>query len=306
MKQSFAYFVTILGASFWGLTGLFVESLYQFGFTPWEVVTIRLTSATIILLFFICLFSPKHLKIKLKHLPHFFGLGVGSIVLFNWLYFTVMEQTSLSIAVVLLYTSPIFVSILSKIFFNETITRKKVAALIMTVVGCSMVIKLFPLGDTNIPIISVILGLLSAFFCGLYSVIGKSVSANYNFLTITLYTLLTGSVFIFPTSQIWQKAQVFQIPEVWMNVIGVAVISTVLAYILYTFGLSYIESSKASILGSVEPIIAILVGVIVFGDSFSIWQFFGIVMVISSAFITVFHKKRKIRIRGERLKWRKA
>ncbi|SES93327.1 Threonine/homoserine efflux transporter RhtA [Oceanobacillus limi] len=306
MKQSIAYFVTILGASFWGLTGLFVESLYHFGFTPWEVVAIRLTSATIILIPIISIFSPKHLKVKIKHLPHFFGLGVGSIVLFNWLYFTVMEQTSMSIAVVLLYTSPIFVSILSKLFFNEVITGKKVMALIMTLIGCSFVIKLFPIGDATVSLSSILLGLLSAFFCGLYSIIGKSVSKYYNFLTITTYTLLTGSLFIFPTSRLWEKAAILQQVDVWLNVAGVAIISTILAYILYTFGLSYIESSKAAILGSVEPIIAILIGVILFGDSLTPWQIAGIVMVISSAFITVYHKKRKIKIRGGKLNWRKT
>ncbi|MRG86051.1 DMT family transporter [Salinibacillus xinjiangensis] len=306
MKNYVAYLITILGASFWGLTGLFVESLNQHGFTAWEIVSIRLTSSSIILFLFMLLFSRKHLHIKLKHIPHFIGLGVVSIVIFNWCYFTVMEQTSLSIAVVLLYTSPVFVAILSKFIFNERITKGKTVSLICTVIGCALVIQLVPLGNISIPMISIFLGLLSAFFCALYSIIGKFISWHYNFLTITAYALFMGSLFIFPTSGLWQKVHAFQTVDVWVNVLGIALISTILAYTLYTFGLAYIESSKAAILGAMEPIVAVLVGVILFGDSLALLQILGIILVISSAFITVFHKRRKIRIKGGRFNWRKV
>ncbi|WP_138420584.1 DMT family transporter [Aquibacillus sediminis] len=305
MKNYISYIITILGASFWGLTGLFVESLNAHGFTAWEIVSLRLTSSTIILIVFMSLFSRKHLRIKLKHLPYFVGLGVGSIVIFNWLYFTVMEQTSLSIAVVLLYTSPVFVAILSKVVFKERITKKKLISLLFTLVGCSLVIKLIPLGNVSVPFISILLGLLSAFFCALYSIIGKFVSWHYNFLTITTYALLTGSLFIFPTSGLWNKLDAFQSVDVWINIFGISVISTILAYTLYTFGLAYIESSKAAILGAMEPIVAVLVGVFVFGDSLTTLQVMGIILVITSAFLTVLHKQRKIQIKGGRFKWRK-
>ncbi|MFC7063429.1 DMT family transporter [Halobacillus seohaensis] len=301
-----AYLITILGASFWGLTGLFVESLYGHGFTAWEIVTIRLTSSTIILIFLMSLFAREHLRIQIKHIPHFIGLGVVSIVIFNWCYFMVMEQTSLSIAVVLLYTSPVFVAILSKIVFKERITQTKTASLILTIVGCSLAIKLIPLGNISVPIISIILGLLSAFFCALYSIIGKFISWHYNFLTITVYALLMGSLFIFPTSGLWKKTEAFQSVDVWLNIFGVAVLSTILAYTLYTLGLSYIESSKAAILGAMEPIVAVLVGVLVFGDSLKFLQVVGIIFVITSTFLTVFHKQRKVQIKGGSFKWKKS
>ncbi len=205
MRNYAAYLVTILGASFWGLTGLFVESLYDHGFTAWEIVTVRLTSATLILFLFMSIFSRKHLRIQLKHIPHFIGLGVVSIVIFNWCYFTVMEQTSLSFAVVLLYTSPVFVAILSRIIFKEQITKRKTVSLILTLVGLSLAIKLIPIGGLSIPIISIVLGLLSAFFCALYSIIGKFVSWQYNSLTITTYA--DGKFIYFPDKWRVEKSE---------------------------------------------------------------------------------------------------
>jgi drug/metabolite transporter (DMT)-like permease len=294
MKNYLAYFVTLIGASFWGLTGLFVDGLYNEGFTAWEIVAIRLTVSTIILMPLIAILAPRKLRIQWKHIPHFIGLGVCSIVFFNWCYFTVMKQTSLSIAVVLLYTAPVFVTILSKYFFQETITNRKITSLVLTIFGCSLAIQLIPIGNMQIPFISIVLGLLSAFFCGLYSIIGKQVSRHYNFLTTTVYALSMGSIFILPTSKLWEKTEAFQSAEVWLNIGGIVIISTIGAYTLYTFGLTRIESSKAAILGAMEPIIAVLIGVIIFNDNLQFLQVIGIILVISAAFLTVYHKRRKI------------
>ncbi|WP_018931405.1 DMT family transporter [Gracilibacillus lacisalsi] len=294
MKNYLAYFVTLIGASFWGLTGLFVDGLYNEGFTAWEIVAIRLTVSTIILMPLIAILAPRKLRIQWKHIPHFVGLGVCSIVFFNWCYFTVMKQTSLSIAVVLLYTAPVFVTVLSKYFFQEAITSRKITSLALTIFGCSLAIQLIPIGNMQIPFISIVLGLLSAFFCGLYSIIGKQVSRHYNFLTTTIYALCMGSIFILPTSKLWEKTEAFQSAEVWLNIGGIVIISTIGAYTLYTFGLTRIESSKAAILGAMEPIIAVLIGVIIFNDNLQFLQVIGIILVISAAFLTVYHKQRKV------------
>ncbi|WP_058307218.1 EamA family transporter [Gracilibacillus massiliensis] len=83
MKNYLAYLFTVIGASFWGLTGLFVEAFYAQGFSAWEIVAIRLSASSIILVSTLLFLAPKQLIIKLKHIPHFFGLGVLGIVFFN-------------------------------------------------------------------------------------------------------------------------------------------------------------------------------------------------------------------------------
>jgi drug/metabolite transporter (DMT)-like permease len=63
-----AYFLAILGAACWGLIGLFVQHLYAYGFTPWDVVAIRSIFAAFILCLYLSLLNRKMLKIKWKHL----------------------------------------------------------------------------------------------------------------------------------------------------------------------------------------------------------------------------------------------
>ncbi|WP_226034798.1 DMT family transporter [Aquibacillus saliphilus] len=295
MNNLFAYGLIVLGASFWGLTGLFVQYLYSFGFSPMEVVTIRLTVSSIILLTVLYVFSPSYLKINLKHLPYFFGLGVISIAFFNWAYFAVIEKASLSIAVIMVYTSPVFASIIARLLFKELVTYQKAIAILLTIVGCSFVLELLPSGVPSVSITTILLGVLSGLFCSLYSIIGKHVSHIYHPITITIYSMICGSIFMVPTSKIWMKKELFLNWEVWGHILGISVISTIFAYILYTIGLTYVESSKASILSSVELIVSVMLGILLFNDPVNGWQLLGFVLVFLSLILTVLSVgKRKI------------
>ncbi|MFB4164461.1 DMT family transporter [Alteribacillus sp. JSM 102045] len=293
MRSLTAYGITVAGASFWGLTGLFVQNLYRFGFSPLEVVTVRMTLSTIIMFALIGIVRPYLLKIFIRDIPYFIGLGVVSIALFNWCYFTVMEQSSLSVAVVLLYTSPVFVAVISRFVFKESLTVNKITAIILTLAGCSFVAGLLPGGAMNITIPVLIIGSASGFFCSLYSIIGKFVSRKYHSVTITAYSMLCCSIFLLPLSGLEQNLEPFSEPSVWLYAVGSVLISTILAYVLYTAGLKYIESSHAAILSTIEPIVAIMVGVSVFNDNLTVWQSIGIVLVFSSILLSVFSRKKK-------------
>lgn len=298
MNDVWAYAFIIAGASFWGMTGLFVQNLYPYGFSAWDVVAIRLTASTILIFTLLGLLSRSYLKIKLRHIPYFCGLGIVSIALFNWCYFAVMEQASLSIAVIFVYTSPVFAAVIARIFYRERITGRKTAAIIFTVFGCSLVIGFFPAGGMVLSGTTVLLGLFSGFFCSLYSIIGKHVSSLYHPVTITAYSMLCGCLFTLPTSSLGRKTESFQHPEVWGVILGLTTLSTIVAYTLYTIGLTYAESSKAVILSSFELLVSILIGIAVFHDNLTGWQAGGFLFVLLSLFLTVWPGRKK--------KWNRA
>lgn len=293
MEKGRAYAMTIAGASFWGMTGLFVQKLYTFGFTPLEVVTVRMTLSAFLLFAVLLAIRSYQLHIYFRDIPHFIGLGVVSIALFNWCYFTVMDEASLSIAVVLLYTSPVFVALMSRFIFKEPLTKNKLIAISLTLAGCAFVAGLLPGGAAAVEPGILILGLASGFFCGIYSVIGKFVSRKYSSITITAYSMLCGSLVLLPMSGLHTRLYLFQEWEVWIWALGSVLVSTILAYILYTAGLKHIEAGKAAILSTVEPIVAILVGVLIFRDVLTGWQLLGIILVLSSVLLAIFSKRRK-------------
>lgn len=289
-----AYLFIMLGASFWGVTGLFVQNLYEFGFTPWQVVAVRLTISSLILFVFLGAMGRRYLKIRIKDIPHFIGLGVVSIALFNWCYFEVMERESLSVAVIFVYLSPIFTATIASFLYKEKITFQKSAAIFFTVLGCGLVIEFFPIGGFSVNGFTMILGMLSGLFCSTFCIIGKYISGMYHPLTLTVYSLASGSAFMIPTSSIWEQGEAFMNQEVWVYILGISIISTIFAYILFTLGLSYIESSKASILSSFELVVSVSVGLLLLNEVLTRWQVTGFLFVFLSLFLTVFSFQKKV------------
>ncbi|ADH99923.1 DMT family transporter [Salisediminibacterium selenitireducens] len=294
MTKKTAYILVIIGAALWGTTGLFVQQLNAIGFTPWETVGIRLTFSAVLILLFLGIFKPAMLRIQLSHLPYFIGTGIISIAFFNFFFFTVIDEANLSLAVVLLYTGPVFVTILSRLFFKEPFTGAKGLALFLMLLGCALTVELLPYGTMPDGWRIVLYGLLSGFFYALYSIFGKSVSRHYHSLTITAYSMVTGSVFLMLSSTLLHEPVRLIQPEVLLNGFGIALFATVSAYVLYTFGLTYVESSRASILSTMEPVVAIIIGVMIFGDQLNSWQALGFVLVLLSVAVTVYRKKSPV------------
>ncbi|WP_078595245.1 DMT family transporter [Evansella clarkii] len=283
--HKFALLLIILGAALWGSIGIFVQALYDLGFTPIEVVTIRVTVAFIFLVVYLLIKDAKAIKIKWKHFPFFIGTGICSIVLFNWAYFTAIQEMNLSVAAVLLYTGPVFVTILARIFFKELLTKQKIAALCTTFIGCIFVIGLFPLNTGTLSFYGIMVGLISGFGYALYSIFGKAALSSYSSLTTTTYTFLVASAALLPTTGLFTKGlEVWNAEVLWYS-IGLGLLPTVVAYLLYTTGLHYVESSKASIASTIEPVVAALIGVFIFHDVLGGWQTFGMLLVISAVFL---------------------
>lgn len=295
MKPSTAYLFAVAGASFWGFTGLFVQNMYRYNIEPDQVVALRMAGSALILFLAVALIQPYLLKVRWYDLPHFIGLGVGSIALFNWCYFTVMNEASLSIAVVLLYTSPVFVALISRFVFKEKITMNKLAAILLTIAGCALVAGLLPGGAGGMSLSILMIGLLSGLCCGLYSILGKFVTPKYHSITITAYTMFAGGVVMVPFSGLLTNEEAIQEPMMWMYGLGGILLSTIAAYILFTIGLKYIESGKAAILSTVEPMVAIMIGVLAFGDRLSSWQGLGIVLIFSAVVLSIYSKPGKFR-----------
>ncbi|MDT8862877.1 DMT family transporter [Alkalihalobacillus sp. MEB130] len=287
------YIITIAGAVCWGLIGLFIAPLYDRGFTAWDVVAIRGIFTFVILILIMALFYRDQLRTRLKDHIFFAGAGIFSIALFNYFYFEVFSQSSLSLAVTLLYTGPLFVTILSRLFFKEPLTIRKGWALVLAITGCAFVVGLLPLGQESISMNTIFLGILSGFCYALYSIFTKPVTKRYSALTITTYTFLYTSIFMLLTSDTIRKVDQFQYVDVWLSALLLSLVGTVAAFILYTSGLKHLEASKASILATIEPIVAVVTGVLFLGEYLKGWQLFGIALVLYSAILVAQRQSNK-------------
>lgn len=287
MTKQKAYIFVLMGAFLWGIIGIFINQLYEYSFTPWEVVAVRVIVSSLLMVIFICLFRPQLLKINLKDSFYFFGTGIISIVLFNWCYFYVMEQVSISLAVIFLYTAPAFVTILARLLFKEHLSRYKIIALILTTLGCAFVVGLLPNYQINLTLSILFIGLCSGFCYAMYSIFAKFITEKYSSITITTYSFIAASLFMIPFGGLHAKLPLLFDWNVILNVLGLSIFSTCLAFLLYTYGLSFIESSRASILSTIEPAVAVLIGVFIFKETITLSQMIGMLLILLSVFFIV-------------------
>lgn len=132
-----AYLYIIAAAVCWGLIGLFVRTLAAQGFSSMQIVALRSLAAAICVTLPLLRSGSAALRIRLRDLWLFVGTGICSLVFFNYCYFNAMQQTSLAVAALLLYTAPVFVMLMSLLCFGEAFTRTKALALLLTFSGCA-------------------------------------------------------------------------------------------------------------------------------------------------------------------------
>ncbi|GGJ98002.1 EamA family transporter [Lentibacillus kapialis] len=291
MNKAFLYI--ILGAALWGTIGWYVKNLYAYGFTPMEVVILRVWSAALLLVLFLIIKEPKKLKLtSFSDIKYFIGTGIFSIVFFNFCMFTAIHLSTIPVATALLYTGPAFVTILSFILFQEPLTKPKITALIITIFGSALVVGLIPLNLNTLQLASILFGLGSGFGYALYSIFSKFALKKYTTLSITAYTFIIAAISLLPFFPYQEKLPVLMQPRVLFFAVGLGFLPTAFAYLIYTYGLNKTEASKASILTTVEPVVATWIGIFIFQEAFTTAQMIGMVCIIGAVILMQISSRR--------------
>lgn len=273
----------LAAAALWGIIGVWNRRLMAGGLSPYSIVVVRNCGGLVLLLAVMALRDRSVFHVERQHLKYFFGTGVVSVVLFTVCYFSCQEICSLAVASILLYTAPAIVVVLSAILRREPVTKKKLLALGLTLVGCALVCGVFS-GSLTVTGGGIALGLGAGFFYALYSIFGRYALAHYGPMTVTVWTFVfagAASLALVRPAELAALAQ----PSMALTAVGLVVCSTVLPYILYTRGLARVEAGKASILASLEPVVASVAGVVLFGEPMSPLTAAGIVCVLAGVYI---------------------
>lgn len=273
----------ILAGCFWGSMGLFVRKLGSYGFSSIQIVSIRVTIAALAFCLLLRFKDRSGFRISSRDLPLFLGLGFGSILFFTVCYFTAITMMSLSTAAILLYTSPIWIMLMSVLFFHEKLNGKKVLALVLAFAGCVLVTGISGEGITAA---GIALGLGSGIGYGLYSILGTVALRRYSPYTVTAYTFLfaaVGSWFISRPADMFAKICAAPNPAALLLLcVLTAIVTAVIPFLAYTLGLRTVEASKAGILATVEPLVATLFGILVFSEPLTAASGIGIVMILAA------------------------
>ena len=235
----------------------------------------------VLLALYMLVFNRAAFKIKLKDLWCFLGSGLLSLTMFGLAYMSAMQEMSLSMAVVLLYTSPIFVILISAPLFKERITPAKIIALVLVVVGAVCTTGVI-MGSLNITAIGLVYGIISGLGYALYSIFSRlAFQRGYKPLTVTFYTFLFSVIALAFLCDPWEIPSMITTPSLVGWIMALGIVTCLIPYLLYTKGLEGIENGTASILATIEMVVATLVSALFFQEPFGLANLIGIVLVFA-------------------------
>ena len=280
--KKLAPFLVILAGCLWGTMGIFVRHLNAIGLEAMEIVEARAALTAAIMFSALVLFRRDLLRVNIRDLWVFAGGGMASVILFNYCYFQTIQRASLSTAAILLYTSPVFVLLLSVPLFGERLTKKKILCLMMAITGCALASGVAAGGMALSPMI-LLFGLGSGFGYGLYSIFSRfALQRGYHPITITAYIFLFGAIGGIPLTDFGQLGTVTAQPQDLLYLVVYTIVTTIIPYTAYTTGLQQMENGVAAVLACIEPVMATVFGIFFFSEMPSLSGWTGIALVLAA------------------------
>ena len=272
----------LISGVLWGIMGLFVKRLTILGFTSVEVSSLRWIFSAVLLLLIVCVADRGKLRVRPRDLPKFAASGIFGMLALSTLLYMSMSRTSIAVADVLMYTSPIWVLIASVPLFGERLDKRKIIAVLLAFLGCAFVCGVFG-GVGRVSLAGILCGLGSGVAYASYSVVGKFILRDYDSVTLTLWSSVfagIGALFMIDVPGVFTR--LIGSPGSLIHVFLIAGVCTIAPFFLYSLGLRSCAASKAAVLACAEPVTAAVISVAFAGEHFSAALAVGIILVISA------------------------
>ena len=261
----------------WGTIGLPARSLFAAGLTPLEAAVWRAAAAFALLLAFTVATRRRALRVARRDLPLFAAYGAISVAGYMVVYFEAIRATTVATAAVLLYTAPAWVVILARVFLRERITAMKYAAVGLAFAGCALVVGAFGPDTMRLTPAGLAAGLGAGLTYALYSIFGKTALRRYSPLTTVVYALGFGALFLIAMTRGLPPVPAGGAAALLYLIAG----PTAAAYVLFITGLQWVEAGRASIIATLEPLVAALAGVLILHEPFGISQWLGAALILA-------------------------
>ena len=283
-KRARGYIEGIIASVSYGLNPLFALPLYATGLLVDSVLFYRYAIAIVLLAGLMAMKKQSFALKKNEVLPLFvMGLLFSSSSLFLFQSFQHMDA---GIASTILFVYPIIVAVIMAVFFKEKLSLPKMLAIAIAFIGISLLYE--GEGGATLSLTGVVYVLLSSLVYALYIVgVNQSMLKDMPGLKLTFYAILFGSIIYVVRLRGCIDLQPLTTVSQWVNVTGLALFPTLISLVAITKSIHHIGSTPAAILGALEPLTALVVGVMVFDERLTPSNMVGIVMILVSVTIIV-------------------
>lgn len=289
MSNLKGYLFAAIAAASYGTNPIFAIPLYREGISVPSVLFMRYAMAVAIMFFVTMIKSPKAFVIKPKYVGLLAFMGI-LMVLSSIALFESYKYLSAGIASTLLFFYPVMVAIIMAIFYKERLTKKSWACLITAFLGVVILSK----NDDGgfISLLGLTLVMLSSLSYAIYLVyINRGPMKKINTSTITFYVILGGFLVMIPYCLLDGGLMLPKTTPAWINAIGLGFFPTVISLIFTSRAIALIGSTETAIFGALEPLTAVILGILILGETLTITPAIGMILIFVSVTVLMMKKK---------------
>lgn len=288
-KKVFGTICGILAAMFYGTNPLGALKLYEQGMNTNSVLFSRFSMAWIIISI-ILIIRKESLKVSRREFGVLTALGLLFTASSMTLYFS-FHYIAAGVASTLLFTYPIMTAVIMGAIFKEKAGFKTIVAIILSLVG---VLLLYWTGEGGeaLNTLGVVLVLVSALTYAIYIIVVNRCPLEMSSFKINFYVVLYCAIGMAVFA--WLTGQPLRLPHnavSWFYATWLAVVPATLSLVLMVYASKYIGATPTAILGALEPLTAVVIGIFVFNEPFGLRLAIGIVLILSAVIITAYQPK---------------
>lgn len=284
------YVLIIIASTLWGTMGILAKLAFRYGIIPETLIALRLVVSFVTLAVGLGLFRKDAFKLQKADALMFLVLGVFAIAFQRISYFYAVNLTTATVAAILFYTYPVFVTFFAVFFLKEKFDRAMLLAVVMAFSGVALVVRIYDFASLNIDFVGMLFGLLSSLLFVLYFVMVKGLRGRYSNWTLSVYGDGIGVLALLPIIYVSASNIVEFSAELWLLILAIAWGPSLLAYLFYSYALKYVDASKGSILGVIEPLSAALFSASILGEKLEAPQVVGIALALAG--VALLFRKR--------------
>lgn len=283
------YISAIISSVSYGLIPLFILPLKTIDF-PMNVALFYRFFLSSFFILPLLIYKKETLKISWRELISLFVLGVFFALMSEFLFLG-YDYLTPGIASTIFFVYPVIVALIVFFVFKEALTKLTVLSLFITIFGVFILSVKDSIFDINI--LGLLIATLSAVFYALYIVTVNKVKINASSLKITFYSMLFSSVYYL--IKILLSGDSLLIPEVkiFFNLSLFALITTVLSILTLVYAIKLIGSTPTSIMGALEPIVAVAVSVLFFSEDFTLNLAIGVNLIVFGVILSIISETKK-------------
>ncbi len=207
------------------------------------------------------------------------------------LMFISFHYIDAGVASTLIFVYPVMVAIIMAVCFRERITLLTCGSIVLSLGGIALLYH----GDgETLNTTGVLLVMLAAFFNALYIIVINRTKLNIPAVKMTFYVSVVSIFMVYAHSLTGENQQIqwLTTPAMWGYALFMAFVPTVLALVMMAVAIRDIGSTPTAIMGALEPVSAVMIGVLMFGEKFTLQIMFGIILIMASVLVIILAKNR--------------